>query len=132
MTAYFTGSLVLDFGDWGPDVGRIAITKAPIGWYNGMLVVLIPVGTMSDGATVPRILWAFLPQWGDRATMAAILHDYLCEMVDNHTPVAGCETRSKCDAQFYHACIASGVEEWRARAAWLGVRAYSLTHGYFT
>lgn len=36
----------------------------------------VPVGFTSDGATVPRILWALFPPVG-RYFLAAVLHDYL-------------------------------------------------------
>jgi hypothetical protein len=41
-------------------------------------------------------------------------------------------TRGKCDGQFRAALAVLGVADWRATLAWLGVRAYSLTHGYRT
>lgn len=38
----------------------------------------IPKGYLTDGASVPRILWSICPKW-DKAHRAVILHDYLCE-----------------------------------------------------
>lgn len=37
----------------------------------------IPQGYLTDGATVPRFLWAFFPLW-DECTMPVVIHDYLC------------------------------------------------------
>ncbi len=53
----FTGPLRLDFGDWGSGVGRIAILLEPLTWRG----ITVPTGFMTDGASVPRILWAWLP-----------------------------------------------------------------------
>jgi len=125
----FTGSLQLDFGDWGKDVGRIAITLAPMRWTctepGHEVDIEIPAGTMSDGATVPRLLWWFLPPWGDRATPAAVLHDFLCERLDQGHPFPNCDTRARCDAQFRLALIALKIPRWRAWLCWAGVRLYS-------
>lgn len=132
MTGKFTGSLQLEFGDWGPEVGRMAKLLGPLTWQNDGVFVIVPAGTISDGATVPRPLWWLLPPWGDRATPAAILHDYLCSLLDEGRPAIGCASRSACDGQFRAALAVLGVANWRATLAWLGVRTYSLTHGYRT
>jgi hypothetical protein len=119
MTAdSFSGSLQLDFGDWGR-AGRIAITLSPITWRG----ITLPAGFMSDGASVPRALWWFMPPWGDRSTLAALFHDFVCEA---RPPLPGLETRAACDRLLYDALIDLCVARWRARLAWAGVRAASL------
>jgi hypothetical protein len=45
----------LEFGDWGADVGRIAILLEPM----TLCGITVPDGVMSDGASVPRLLWWF-------------------------------------------------------------------------
>src|SRR5690606_17259209 len=117
----FVGRLQLDFGDWGKDVGRIAVTLSPITWTR--YGYILPEGFMSDGASVPRPLWWFLPPWGDRSTIAALFHDWLCETRP------GAETRSDCDGMFRECLIDLGVEPWRAWLAWAGVRAFSIATG---
>ena len=122
----FTGSLQLDFGEWH-NAGRIAVTLAPVTWSGGPIT--IPAGYMSDGASVPRYLWWFLPPWGDRATFAALLHDYLLDRLQGFLPggpVAGAHNRAKCDGQFFAALLTLGVPHWRAWLVWLGVRAHSV------
>lgn len=125
----FVGNLRLDFGDWGR-AGRIAVLLGPVTWYcsspGAEITVTIPTGEMSDGASVPQFLWWFMPPWGDRATFAAIVHDYLSLRLLNGTPAAGAETSAKIDRQFYLALVALGLPEWRARLAWLGVRGNSI------
>lgn len=41
-------------------------------------VVIVPRGFLTDGATVPRLLWGIIPPWG-KYGQAVVLHDYLCE-----------------------------------------------------
>lgn len=63
----------------GRDYWRLARSfKFYVGDRADNLWVLIPEGFLSDGATVPRLLWWLVPPWG-RHGHAAIIHDYLCE-----------------------------------------------------
>lgn len=131
MSGSFAGNLQLDFGDW-KNAGRIAITLSPVGWTSDTVQVAIPAGYMSDGASVPRFLWWFLPPWGDRATFAALLHDYLLDRLQSYQaggPIRGAATRKACDDQFLAALLAVGVASWRAHLAWAGVRAHSICLG---
>jgi hypothetical protein len=123
--AGFSGRLQLDFGDWGPDVGRIATTLSDIGWRG----YLLPKAFMSDGASVPRPLWWFLPPWGDRATVAALFHDWLCDELNAGRPKPGAVTRADCDRLFRECLIDLGVSPWRAWTCWAGVRAFSIATG---
>jgi hypothetical protein len=133
MTRYassegFSGNLQLDFGDWRR-AGRIAVTLAPVDWHGASVAVTIPAGYMSDGASVPRLLWWFLPPWGDRATFAALLHDYLLDRLqgfENGGPIIGAATRKACDGEFLAALLALEVPRWRAWLAWSAVRAHSV------
>ena len=126
MTGRFLGSLTLEFGDFGPDVGRYARTLSPIWWTNGGVSLTIPAGTISDGATVPRPLWWLLPPWGDRATLAAVMHDYVCLAIDNREPRRGFSKRRHCDAQFHAALLACGVSKPKSAVLWAAVRVHSL------
>jgi hypothetical protein len=133
MPATFTGNLQLDFGDW-QKAGRIAVTLSPVGWQSDTVLVTIPAGFMSDGASVPQLLWWFLPPWGDRSTFAALVHDYLLDRLQGFAPggpVAGAEDRARCDGQFLEALLTLGVPRWRALIAWAGVRAHSIRLGLF-
>ena len=44
------------------------------------LWIVAPAGMITDGASVPRILWTLLPPWGSYSRAAAI-HDYLCYLI---------------------------------------------------
>lgn len=119
----FAGPLRLDFGDWGPGVGRIAILLEPLRWRD----IVVPTGFMSDGATVPRLLWWWLPPWGDVATRAALVHDWLLTQRDAGTPHRGAETRAKIDRLFFEALLDLGIPKWRAWPTYAGVRVYAIT-----
>jgi hypothetical protein len=45
------------------------------------MVITVPVGATSDGASTPREIWAFIPPFGTY-WMAAFLHDYLYRSTD--------------------------------------------------
>ena len=49
-----------------------------IGKENSESWVLIPAGYLTDGASVPRPFWSFIPPWGQYG-QAAVVHDYLCD-----------------------------------------------------
>lgn len=76
-------------------------------------VITVPVGTTSDGASTPAILWPVLPPFGTY-WMAAFLHDYLYRC--SNFP------RSKCDGIFREAMGRLGVGWFRRNVIWLGVR----------
>ncbi len=73
----------------------------------------VPAGLVTDFASVPRIplvYWLF----GDRAHMAAVVHDYLYQ---THV-----HARDVADAVFYEAMAASGIGVIGRWAMWAGVR----------
>ena len=47
-----------------------------VGSYPSGTVISVPAGTVTDLATIPRLLWALFPPHG-RYAKAAIVHDYL-------------------------------------------------------
>ena len=47
-----------------------------VGGYPSNTVICVPAGTVTDLASVPRLLWAIFPPHG-RWAKAAIIHDYL-------------------------------------------------------
>ena len=84
--------------------------------YAG-LVVLVPVGFESDGASVPRFFWRVVfPPGDDKALRAAFVHDYLYRV---HPPGW---TRELADLMFHDLLIEDGVPNIRAALAWTGVR----------
>jgi len=59
--------------------GRTWVTRKEFGYDIGKEdsgnSIDVPIGFMTDFASIPRPLWAFLPRWGKYGN-AAVIHDY--------------------------------------------------------
>lgn len=59
--------------------GRTWVTRKEFGYDVGKEgsgdSIEVPIGFMTDFASVPRPLWVFLPRWGKYGN-AAVIHDY--------------------------------------------------------
>ena len=92
--------------------------------YPSNKIVTVPVGFLTDGASIPRALWFWASPIG-RHAQAAILHDYLCEYLtiqeDGH-PVS--ITRKEADKIFKESLKILGVSNARANMMYGGVSAY--------
>jgi hypothetical protein len=84
-----------------------------VGKYPSEHVIRVPVGTVTDLASVPRLLWVIFPPHGKYAK-AAIVHDYL------YAQAIG--TKDEADRIFYEAMGVLGVPKWRRRAMYAAVR----------
>lgn len=90
--------------------------------------VFIPAGYLTDGASVPRLLWSLLPPWGAYG-QAAVLHDYLCENLTIQVHgVATAIPRAKADAAFKEAMVALDVPRWKRNVMYIAVRVYAKFH----
>lgn len=74
--------------------------------------ITVPVGTTSDGASVPRILWLSIPPFGPY-WRPAFLHDYLYR--DTQRP------ESECDALLLESMESLGVNTDLAKTIYEGV-----------
>ena len=74
------------------------------GCYPSAAVITVPAGTVTDLASVPRVLWTIFPPHG-RYAKAAIVHDYLYEQ--------GIGTKDWADRIFLEAMEVLGVPRWR-------------------
>lgn len=94
------------------------------------LRVEIPLGFLTDGASVPKIFWNIIPPWG-RYGQAAIVHDWLCENLyfldENNQKVP--ITRKRCDEILYEAMKVLGVPPSTAKMIYGAVSAYRMTIG---
>jgi len=75
----------------------------------------VPAGTVTDFASVPRVLWNILPPFG-KHSRAAVLHDWLYQAAPRRM------TRGQADALFCDAMRACGVGWLTRRAMYAGVR----------
>lgn len=110
----FTGYLYIQFQE---EPARSAKLMEDLIWevdHEGSgKFVIIKKGFLSDGGTIPRIVWPILPPWGDRATRAYILHDYLRSCISWGTPHPYAPTFEECDRQLLLALQALKVDPVR-------------------
>lgn len=89
----------------------------------------VPRGYLTDGASVPRVLWSICPKW-DRTHRAVILHDYLCEY--GIVKLNGKKTmliREQIDALFLHALQFEGLSKLRYSVMYAAIRAHANIYG---
>jgi len=86
--------------------------------------VTVPAGYLTDGASVPQLVWNLIPPWGSYG-QAAVVHDLLCEYLA--IVVAGelvSITRERCDEILYESMGVLGVQEWKCWVIYQGVSMY--------
>lgn len=84
-------------------------------------VFTVPVGFVTDFASVPRIPLVF--DWlGDRGNLAATLHDWL------YTAPHPIDDRGLADDILHEALLVQGVGDLEAEATWAGVRIWGASH----
>ena len=92
--------------------------------YPSNKIVTVPIGFLTDGASIPRALWSWSSPIG-RHAQSAILHDFLCEyltiQVDGN-PVS--ITRKDADKIFKESLQILGVSKFKSQIMYLGVSAY--------
>lgn len=89
--------------------------------------VVVPEGYLTDGASVPRPFWSFVPPWGDYG-QAAVMHDWLCEYLrvwDTERGEYIKITRDECDSIFNDAMRSLGVSNTTRKLMYGAVKAYS-------
>jgi hypothetical protein len=94
-----------------------------IGMKGSGLKITVPMATVTDLASVPRILWPLIPPHDPRYAAAFVLHDYLC-----HRSRDGF-SRVISDAILYEALRVLGAPAWKATIAYLAVSAWRIIKG---
>ncbi len=86
-----------------------------VGSKHSRFVIKVPKGFITDFASIPWVLWTFLPSWG-RYGKGAVVHDFLYQThkVSRHTA----------DLIFYEAMLVSKTPKWKARLMFWGVRLF--------
>lgn len=98
-----------------------------IGDIDSGSYVDIPDGFRSDGASVPRPFWNFIPPWGKHG-QAAVLHDFLCTfrtIIING--VATTITRKQCDDIFLEAMGVLDVNILTRNIMYSVIRIYAIS-----
>jgi Protein of unknown function (DUF1353) len=80
----------------------------------------VPSGYNTDGASIPSILKGVLPPFG-RYTRAALVHDYLCDLVWENRPHASCMTLKRADEIFYEALRVCQVSKFLSKIMYWAV-----------
>ncbi|MFM0488042.1 DUF1353 domain-containing protein [Paraburkholderia graminis] len=118
MSAFLTALQVenatgLDDGKWrltAPLVYRSDVAK---------MTITAPAGMVTDFASVPRAPLAYM-LFGDRASEASVIHDFL---YGSHLV-----PRSVADAVLREASAVTGVSWFARNSMWLGVRLFGGSH----
>jgi len=82
-------------------------------------IIEIPKGFITDLASIPRVMWLFLPPFG-RYTEASVVHDYLYTSSDL--------PRNKCDEIFFTLMIRNNVGYFTAKMMYYSVRFFGWMH----
>ena len=77
---------------------------------------VIPVGFITDFASVPRPLWWFISPTDKTVIRASLLHDYLYR--------TGSRTRKDADYLFHLKLLEDGTPRWKAKLMYLAVRIF--------
>lgn len=86
-----------------------------VGEYPSEEVIKVPVGFVTDLASVPRVLWAIVPPHGKYAK-AAIIHDYLY--------VQAYKSKAYADGVFLEAMGVLGVPKFRRKLMYMAVKLF--------
>jgi len=99
-----------------------------IGYKGSNRWVDVPAGYLTDGASIPRLLWWVLPPLG-KYSAATTVHDMLCNTYYVIELIGGVETqvpvsRKEIDEILYEAMEALQVETWKQVTIKGGVNLY--------
>jgi hypothetical protein len=78
-------------------------------------VIHVPLGFVTDFASVPQIFWSILPPTG-KYGKASVIHDYLYQ--------SKIRSRMQADAIFHEAMLVLKVPKWKAGLMYWAVRCF--------
>lgn len=81
---------------------------------------VVPVGYVTDGASVPQPFWGIISPWGE-AKFPGFLHDYLYGLRGGDPFF---KTRKECDDLFLEAMKSVGVDWLKRRVIYQAVRSF--------
>ena len=103
---YFPDKLQLeDDGIWAGS--RVFMLMRRFRYVSSFGVIDVPLGTLTDGASVPRMFWPVFDPWGPYLG-AAVIHDFLYSRANTEF------TRDEADYIFHEAMYNIGVP-WHTR-----------------
>jgi hypothetical protein len=119
MTGTFSGELDLRHGRLGDWLDWTLL--APLTFVTSAGPITAPAGFRTDGASIPRVLWALLSPTG-RWLAPAVIHDMGCDLLAAGTPHSMMPTRADVDAVFHEAMLSVGTNKVTAWIMWAAVR----------
>ena len=81
-------------------------------------LVQVPFGFVSDGASVPKVLWNIYPPFGEYLE-AAVIHDWFCVLGHAGTSPIGSQEAAKL---FLEIMEVMGVSKWKRTKMYWAVR----------
>lgn len=98
----------------GPGRWRVV---APLECETPFGVITVPSGFVTDGASVPKVLWNVFPPFDGDYDAAAVLHDYAYQ----HATALKL-TRAQADSLLRDGMVATETAAWKRRAIYTAVR----------
>ena len=92
-----------------------------VGCYPSDEIIKVPVGFITNFASIPKVFWPIIDPIGKHGK-AAVIHDY-CYFT-------GCYSRLKSDAIFSEGMKVLHVEEWKREVMYGGVVAFGWWSWY--
>ena len=119
----FTGRMVIEEIVPGSTWRTVSDLVYEIGYLGSGRFVIVPAGTVTDGASIPRPLSAVLAVWGTYGR-AALLHDYLYQQLRIGKPHVYAADRRAAAALFFAAMQPLGTSAWLRWLMWAAVRIF--------
>lgn len=108
----------------------LRVEQNPLDWHQWTLLeplsyygIRVDAGFTTDGASIPRFLWAIVPTWA-RYSKAAVIHDYLYSRLREGRPDPLAPTRRAADNRFFEMMVDLGVNVYVRWTMWLMVRIF--------
>ncbi len=89
-----------------------------IGYRASDLMVTVPVGYITDFASIPRVFWMIVGHPAGKHGKAAVIHDRLYSTHEY--------SRKRSDQIFYEAMGVSGVRRWKRKVIYRSVRMFGM------
>jgi len=97
-----------------------------LGDMKSDIYVEVPKGYLTDGASIPRILWNIIPPWGEYG-QSVIVHDYLCDygIIMDHGEAVAID-RARTDKILKESLEVLRVAGWRRAMIMSGVNMHRI------
>ena len=86
--------------------------------FNSTAMITVPVGYITDFASIPRLCWRLIGHPAGKYGKAAVIHDFL---YSSHR-----YNRKRSDEIFYEAMGVSGVVLWKRKIIYRAVRMFGM------